>query len=336
MSAESLEALRHSLNLPASTSPASGDARSRRVEFKFDDGSSIPVSEFLRSNPNFPVVSTSTSPEYSDVRSLKIVKSLDETFLAIPPDDSMLAMPDPILGTYSRHNADQSAVFMKILLEKQQPFMYLRYGDGALECINGLGRGRTCDGEVYSPELAAGMQQAWDACVGKPNVYVGDWLSASFGTNRSTEYRAEYAALIGDKKPNFLHFEALLLTRQSEALLNFYKAVAADKRRKLYIGPHEHGPAADILGCQHYITSMGGLLPRVDDIERSLGCINFDVLFWAAGMAGTIPVVKTWQRFPDRTYINLGSAMDPLTRGKTRSGQLTQVQAARFLHDLLV
>ena len=68
---------------------------------------------------------------------------------------------------------------------------------------------------------------------------------------------------------------------------------------------------------------------------------GFDVLLWAAGMAGTIPVVRLWEKFPSRTYINLGSAMDPLTRsatepkGYTRSGQLSHARAKEFFRELL-
>jgi SAM-dependent methyltransferase len=246
---------------------------------------------------------------------------------------------------YTRLGIDESAAFLTGKLKRQEPFLFIRYGDGALECINGLGTGKTCDGEKYSPELALGMVRAWYGATApqSPNVFVGDWLSASFGSNRSTEYRKEYDKLIADLRLNFLHFEALLLTRESPELLEFYRAVKADPRRKVYLGPKEHESAARMLGCEHAITPMTDLLSRVDSIYEKLANdpFGFDVLLWAAGMAGTIPVVKLWEKFPGRTYINLGSAMDPLTRsirdprGYTRSGQLTPVRAKEFFRELL-
>ena len=240
---------------------------------------------------------------------------------------------------------DESAAFLTAKFESREPFLFLRYGDGALECINGLGRGVTADGERYSPELAAKMVQAWYKATGAPGTHVGDWLSASFGSNRSTEYRAEYARLIGDRKLDFLHFEALLLTRTSRELHDFYAAVKADTRRKVYLGPHAHAQAARMLGCEHVITPMKDLLACVDSIYEKLANdpFGFDVLLWAAGMAGTIPVVRLREKFPQRTYINLGSAMDPLNpplldgkaRPYTRSGQMTKAIALEFLKDLL-
>jgi SAM-dependent methyltransferase len=242
-------------------------------------------------------------------------------------------------GTYTRLTEDESAALLTGKLHRQEPFLFLRYGDGALECINGglLGQGHTCDGEQYAPDLGRALQDAWDRCIQGPNVYVGDWLSADFSHDRSTEYRAQYAKLIGNAKPNWLNFGCLLVGRESGALLDFYRAVKADPRRKVYLGPAEHAPAAKMLGCEHVITPMRDLFACVDSIYEKLARdpFGFDILLWAAGMAGTIPVVKLWEKFPGRTYINLGSAMDPLTRGYTRSGQLTKARALEFFRELL-
>jgi SAM-dependent methyltransferase len=249
---------------------------------------------------------------------------------------------------YTHLGIDESAAFLTGKLQRQEPFLFVRYGDGALECINALGIGHTADGEKYSAELAYEMLEAWNKFAsghrhpfgmeaGAANVFVGDWLSASFGANRATEYRAEYAKLIGDVRLNFLHFEALLLTRESRDLLGFYRAVKADTRRKVYLGPQAHAPAARMLGCEHVVTPMRDLLASVDSIYEKLAHdpFGFDVLLWGAGMAGTIPVVRLWEKFPQRTFINLGSAMDPLTRGYTRSGQLTKAQATKFFGELM-
>jgi|GEM_PF-2541641 len=281
----------------------------------------------------------------------------------ISSDSQMRFDPLSRNGTYARLSIDESAGYLTSRLRSRNPFLFVRYGDGALECINRKGIGHTADGEQYSPELARGMQEAWDRLFAwRPDgsggdaeldywekeqgrIFVGDWLSASFGANRSTEYRAEYARLIGGARLNFLHFEALLLTRESCELLDFYRAVKADTRRKVYIGPKEHAAAARMLGCEHVVTPMKDLLASVDSIYEKLANdpFGFDILLWAAGMAGTIPVVKLWEKFPGRTYINLGSAMDPLnpplldgkTRAYTRSGQLTKARALEFFRELL-
>jgi hypothetical protein len=245
-------------------------------------------------------------------------------------------------GRHTTLTADESAVFLTEKLREREPFLFLRYGDGAIECIYGLGSGKTCDQERYSRDLGRDLKEVWDAALvtttpyaPQREVYVGDWLSASFGPDRRSEYAHEYTELLGDARPRFLHFEALLLTRESQALLNFYRTIKADPRRKVYLGPQAHAAGARALGCRHVVTPMQDLVSQVDRIAGQLNGMEFDVLLWAAGMAGAIPVVRNWMDHPERTYINLGSALDPLDRGRTRSGQLTRQRAGQFFHGVL-
>ena len=168
-------------------------------------------------------------------------------------------------------------------------------------------------------------------------VYVGDWLSASFdATSIYARYEQHYAELIGDGKPTFLHFESLLLMRESQALLDFYRTVKADTRRKLYMGPAANAAAAKMLGAEHLVTPMTGLFDECPRLTHELFSRDFDVLLYGAGMAGNIPAICCWEEFPERTYVNLGSALDPLFMGrKTRMQQILPLKARIFFRSLL-
>lgn len=234
----------------------------------------------------------------------------------------------------TRLDADQSAAFMAAKLRAQESFAYFRFGDGFLELVAGKAGG-TRDGERYQPWLANGLHEAWEAVCGAPNVYLGDWGSASFiGSTEHTRYAEQYRELVGAREPNWLHFEALLLMRQSAELADFYRAVKQDKRRKLFFGFSPAAAAfldADLLPC-----SWNGGLQRAEllIIEDELMRRDFEVLYYGAGMAGTIPVVKCWQQHPERTYVNLGSALDPICGRKTRQQQLTPASAQAMLGRL--
>ena len=81
---------------------------------------------------------------------------------------------------------------------------------------------------------------------------------------------------------------------------------------------------------------MKGLLDQVDRITEELMKFPFQILLYGAGMAGNIAAVKCWERFPDRTYINLGSALDPLFNAhQTRSQQLSHADARELFKELL-
>ncbi|HXI88461.1 MAG TPA: hypothetical protein VNH18_14715 [Bryobacteraceae bacterium] len=233
-------------------------------------------------------------------------------------------------------DADESARVLTDKIFRQEPFFFVRYGDGALECINGHS-GCTVDREFYSKELGIELFAAWQHLMHGQHIYVGDWLSASFDAgSRYARYETQYAQLIGKASPAWLHFEALLLMRESDALVDFYRAIKADERRKLYMGPEGNAGAARMLGATHLITPMQGLFEECESLFLKLADFyEFDVLLYGAGMAGHIPVVKCWQRFPERTYINLGSALDPLFRGRSRRQQITPERARILFKDLL-
>lgn len=248
-----------------------------------------------------------------------------------------LPIPSSLPFRYATRSADESAAFLAGKLRAQEPFFFVRYGDGALECMMHH-RGMTCDREFYTEKLAAELWTAWQVLSRGQNVFVGDWLSASFDAGSlHARYEWDYAKLLGKWKPEFLHFEALLLMRESAELVDFYRAVKEDPRKKLYMGPVECRGAAAMLGAEHLVTPMHDLLGHVDRLTKELEQREFDVLLYGAGMAGNIPAVRNWWKHQQhRTYINLGSAMDVLfMRHKTRRQQISPERARVLFKELL-
>jgi len=232
--------------------------------------------------------------------------------------------------------ADESALILAMRIERRAPTLFLRFGDGALECIYGCGGKQTCDGEAYSKGLAAGLLDAavaadLDCGVPDAKVYWGDWRTADGGSK--PRYLAEWDGFRSTDE--MLHFEALLLMRESAALVDFYRAVKRDTRRKLFMGPCWNAGAARMLGADHLIVPDHDLFRHVEHVKERLDKLDPEVVLFGAGMAGNIPVVQHWQEHPERTYIALGSAMDPLFKGRTRAGQLTMERAKKLFAELL-
>jgi hypothetical protein len=240
-----------------------------------------------------------------------------------------------IIRPHNKLTADQTAELFTTKLQKFEPFYFIRYGDGALECIYGLAGkgGQTRDLEAYHPGLGRMLLEAWNTLMQGSNVYVGDWLSASFNDQGTGAYLQYYEKLIGNALPHWVHPEALLFMRESQALAEFYRVAAADPRRKVYLGPKQNNPAARLLDALHIeIPMVRDLVPYLEAIQDALTRSDFEVLYYGAGMAGNIAVIRTWTQFPGRTYIHLGSALDILGRGKTRQQQLPLEIVLGMLH----
>ena len=90
-----------------------------------------------------------------------------------------------------------------------------------------------------------------------------------------------------------------------------------------------------MLGARHVITPMKDLHRHLDSVSHELRREPFDVLLYGAGMAGNIPAISNWVVYPERTFINLGSALDPLFRGKSRRQQISPERARVMFRELL-
>lgn len=237
-------------------------------------------------------------------------------------------------------NEDQSAATLAASLSARLPFYFIKLGDAAVEIMNGYGKA-TCDGELYTEDLRRGLRAAWNA-LGKMSgsgsvLYVGDWSTASFsGAKDKSRYASEYDGMMAGSRGVFLHFECLLLMRESPELLGFYRAVRDDPRRKLLLGPVAWAPMARLLGCDFLgLPVMPNLYDIHTQIAAELKSRDFEVLLYGAGTAGHVSVIDCWIEHPGRTYINLGSALDPATSmGRTRKQQIAPNRAKAFLAQI--
>ena len=231
-------------------------------------------------------------------------------------------------------NADESARILTAKIQGREPFSFWRFGDGFLELM-ARKQGQTCDHEPYSEGLRVNLERIRNRLVayepeyeGGP-VFFGDWQAASFrGPHDPNRYKTAWDDYFGSVVPacQLLHPECLLFMYESQALADFYRAVIADPRPKVYLGPAANAKAAQWLGAQHICTPMSGLHEQVEDLTVRLACVDFEVLLFGAGLAGMIPVFRAWQAHPQRTFIHVGSAFDPIGRGKSRKQQLTREQ----------
>ena len=249
-------------------------------------------------------------------------------------------------GAQMTPTADESCRILAARIRAKKRTLFVRFGDGAIECMHPIPRkGVSCDGELYQNELAAALVgvmrtidarcfQVWSSAEEVwRSTYFGDWRTATMGS--PPQYVPEWVKTVRPLSRFLLHFESLLLNRQSAALVDFYAAVRADDRRKLFIGPCWNHGAARMLRANHFIVPDKNLFEHVNHMRQKIDELDPEVVLWGAGLAGNIPVIDHWSRHPDRTYIHLGSAMDPLFHGKTRNGQLPMPVLREMFKELL-
>jgi hypothetical protein len=249
-------------------------------------------------------------------------------------------------------SADASAGFLADLVASKSDFLFLRYGDGAIECMKQAttgriaGGGQTCDGEAYTAELGAQLGRAWLKVLHKApfhDVYLGDWSTVTHEPDGKTNpYKTEWQTLQAQAERNqckFLHFDSLLFhRRRTHDLMRFYRAVKNDDRQKLLIAPADMQIVAKNLGVKHLPTPMSGLAEWIREFDLTNWLIShpFGLVLFGAGMAINYPIVRAWEENPKATYVAIGSSLDPVCFGrKTRTHQLDPEEArAEFVQRL--
>jgi hypothetical protein len=232
-------------------------------------------------------------------------------------------------GATATPDCDESARILAGHIGRGEPCSYWRLGDGAIECIRyatgdrKIGADRTCDGEQYTPELAERLKRAIAIVrdTDAPNKYLGDWRTADGGSK--PRYLGAWQDLVSVKRQNLLHYEALLLMRESEGLSRFWRTVFESDAPTAYIGSGMPEALANrwfIARSEKFSKML--ILPAAPRL-----------ILFGGGMHGFCDVAEYWAKHPEVTCVHIGSGLDNLTK-ITRNGQLPVAQARAFMERL--
>lgn len=229
--------------------------------------------------------------------------------------------------------ADQTAQLFTAKLRAREPFVHIRFGDADYDWMRG-GNVPTCDRELFRPEIGEELRHAWNRLWEHPEFYLGD--IATFRTPAAPAI-CEYAAqLVAQQDPDRLvHTEALLIHRQSQSLVEFYRTLRDDARPKLLVAPDRLMQAGSLLDAFHIIVDETQANARVPETIERIERHPWQVLITACGRASKLIAGELATRYPDRTIVELGSGLDPLFVGRTRSEQLPRNAARALFRELL-
>lgn len=256
---------------------------------------------------------------------------------------------------------EESTSFLTKKLQNQEPFVFVKFGDGDLYWM-AQNPVAIAGGETYRPGIDEELRKAADTLRRLPYVYFGDQLTCGSGPYLESEqtvfikqslekngipfqleeFSGEHVSMqtiVPDER--WLHFECLLLHRQSAELLEFYRSIKQNQRTKAFIGGWKLYGASVMLGVNNNLYSVvddrnaHAEKHRIAHLSRFYTEVYWDILLLSAGRASKLIAAALAPQFPDRTIIELGSALDPLFIGRTRGEQLDPEVAREFFKELL-
>ena len=227
----------------------------------------------------------------------------------------------------STPSADESAIILTNKLKAREPFVFTKFGDGTLWWMSGKPV-QSANGEVYRPGIDQELRKAADVLSGLPHAYFGDQLTCSSGPYLEAEQERYIHAW---DKCAWLHFETFLLHRLTPELLEFYRVLKADTRPKVLVCGKHLLPATRMLGCYACIIVDSSNAHR----EALHQLPSSEIVLTACGHASKILVAAEASAYKSKTFIELGSALDPLFVGRTRSEQIEPGLAREYFKGLL-
>lgn len=220
------------------------------------------------------------------------------------------------------------------LLEAQEPFVHVRFGDGDVMFATGVGSKITGDGEEWSHELQQNMITAWFMLAkAGVNLIVGDVESydVSDGIEREWQILRESGEWVRGAEIQTVHIEALRCSRPYAPLA--YSAIRKDKRHKVYIAPERLEPVADWLGADILPCPLHVAHEQAPLLMSQLLMVQPEVLLLSAGRGGKMIQSYVAHAMPMITQIDIGSGLDLLIPDGVRRGTDLKVNRQKVLAE---
>lgn len=220
------------------------------------------------------------------------------------------------------------------LLEKQEPFVHVRFGDGDVMFATGVGSKITGDGEEWSHELQQKMISAWFMLArAKVNLLVGDVESYDVSDGIEAEWRVLLQAgnWMRGADIETVHIEALRCSRPYAPLA--YNAIRKDKRHKVYVAPERLAPVADWLGADILPVPLHVAHEQASLLMSQLLMVQPEVLLLSAGRGGKLIQSYVAMAMPTVTQIDIGSGLDLLIPDGVRRGTDAKVNRPKVLAE---
>ncbi len=250
-------------------------------------------------------------------------------------------------------DADESAALAAGGIERGDPFVLVRFGDGDLYTMNAADDKELADmlqatlgdrpgrpplalscGEMMSMEVRDALRTAWAAITdpaGEHKLLLGDPRTSPFGPELYPYWEHLTSHIERSYIP--IHHETFWLSdRPQHDLLRFCQAVRYSAERKVLIGRAELAPAAALVEADFIQVQPHNSLQ--DALVAVCCASDYSVVLVAAGRGGKAIIHGLLD--PHRTVVDIGSLFDPIYVGNTRprGGAASDAQAEAFFSEL--
>jgi len=184
-----------------------------------------------------------------------------------------------------------------------------------------------CDYQSYSIELGKKLIEAYLFFTLKENVFIGEWnfgdiyediLKNILDTNNLKLQYAPYSTM--------LNVEGGRL----DELKSLYETIGNSNKRKVYICPEKLNGANTLLKCDILNVPEHEAFSQYENIVNYLLDSDYEIFLYSAGLLSKVLISDIMQKNPNTTHIDIGSGLDNLFIGETRSSQVEYNELNKF------
>jgi hypothetical protein len=206
-------------------------------------------------------------------------------------------------------------------IKNDHNFTIVRFHDGEFRCMIATDeQEHNCDGNYYYKAQGLELIKAYVYFLQAEDVSITRWASHTYSIQDAIEkdYQGSF-----DKESKFVYSD--LLTHKlpfRPKLVEFFRAIKNSKRKKLYISNYMMLNALKAIlnldfGCS--IPEVNCYLERDEVLEGSYKLLehtgaNDNIVLVSAGMFSEIIIMHLHKRYPNNTYIDIGSTFDGLIK----------------------
>ena len=205
-------------------------------------------------------------------------------------------------------------------LEKNIPFSFTKFGDGEIICILKFFKegDSNCDYQSYSEKLSNKLVESLNFYSNKENVFIGEWNFGDYYEGKFKDFLKE-----NDIKLNYVPYSSLLHIEGANLknLKSFYLQLKNIKN-KIYVCPQKLNIAKRLLNCDLINVKENEAFSDYEQIKDHLLNNNYDVYLYSCGLMSKVLIADILKEKPNTTHIDIGSGIDNLFLGQTRTYQI--------------
>lgn len=205
-------------------------------------------------------------------------------------------------------------------IKNNKNFVIVKFGDGEMRnMISENENEHNCDGNNYFKNLGLELIESYIYYLKNDNCFINKWHSHEY--NIQDRMETDYSSEISKNK--FVYYDLLVHKIPfKQEQINFFRTIKESKRPKIYVSNIRMIQVLiNVLNVDYAIEipEVNSYNSKNDIVQNIINCLNDInkencILMFSGGMFSKVLIAIIANKFPNNTYVDIGSTFDGLIK----------------------